>query len=264
MPSNDPDIRNEPHLQQGAMYPKFDPAIDTPLGLDSAAVEFSIASEEDIDHSVWAEPTLNPDVSSAVPESALTYRKWLDQRTSSWSEFSAWTVTFGVVSLSIPFAAFAAIVSWVTSNLFVVSDLIVACLMGPLLQELCKILVPLWIVEKRPYFFTTWFQFLLIAIVTATTFSVVSNFFLSLAVPEVTTSVFIFQWVGVLGLNLITASIANFGLEKIWRTSIKQGKPPRLEIGYPYFATAIGLHVVFAIGTTIWFWLGGLGRLMPL
>lgn len=244
------------------MQPNFDPAIDAPLGLDSAAVQFSVASEEDIDHSVWAEPSLNSDVAAAIPESALTYKKWIDQRVESWSEFSAWTVTLGVVSLTIPCAALAAIISWMTSNLFAISDLIIACFLGPMLQELCKILIPLWIVEKRPYFFTTWFQFVLIAIVTALSFSVVSNFFLSLVVGEVTTSIFLFQWVGVLGLNLITASIANFGLEKIWRTSIKHGQPPRLEIGYPYFATAIGLHVAFAIGWVIWIFAAGLDRLM--
>jgi len=264
MPSNDPDIRNEPHLRPDALQPKYDPAIDAPLGFNSRPIEFSQQSEEDIDHSVWDEPSLVPEVAAAPPESALTYANWLSQRRESWTTFSAWTVTLGVILLSIPCACVAAVISWTTGNVFVASDIIVACVVAPMLQEICKIAVPLWIVEKRPYFFTTWFQFFIFALASATVFAVVSNLILSLAVPEVTRAIFIFQWIGVLGVNLVTATIATYGLETIWRNCINSGKPPKLDDGYPYFATAIGIHIAFAIGTTIWFFVGGFGRLIPL
>ncbi len=254
MPSNDPDIRNEPHLLPGyGKDPANDPAIDAPLGFDSRAAQFSTHSEEDIDHSVWDEPSLPPAVVDATPESALTYANWIAQRREKWTELQAWTVTLGVVLLSFPCAAIAAIISWVCGNHFLVTDVFVACVAGPILQEICKITVPLWIVEKRPYLFTTWFQFFIFALATATVFSVVTNFFHSLTAKEVSRQFFLFQWVGILGLNLITAAIATFGLETIWRNSINSGKPPKLEHGYPYFATAIGLHIAFAVGSTIWF-----------
>ena len=143
-------------------------------------------------------------------------------------------------------------------------SIILACIAGPILQEIFKIMVPLWIVEKRPYFFTSWFQFFVFALVTATVFASVTNFFLSLAVEEVSMSFFIFQWVGILGLNLITAAIATQGLETIWRNTINSGKPPRLDDGYPYFATAIGLHIAFAVGTTIWFAVTEIGNFFHL
>lgn len=264
MPSKDPDIRNEPHLRPGKVVSGFDPAIDAPLGFNSQPTEFSERSDEDIDHSVWDEPSLTPDVQASTPSSALTYANWLDRRRADWSEFNAWTVTLGVVMLSLPLAAVAAIISWTTGNVFFVSDVFVACLAGPMLQEICKIAVPLWIVEKRPYFFTTWFQFFVLALATATAFAVVSNFILTLVVREITMPIFLFQWVGVLGLNLITAAISTYGLETIWRNSINSGKPPKLDDGYPYFATAIGLHVVFAIGITIWAIASNINRFLTL
>lgn len=264
MPSNDPDIRNEPHLRPDAIQPVYDPAIDTPLGFNSQPVHFSPHSEEDIDHSVWDEPSLTPDVLAATPKSALTYANWLNQRRESWSEFNAWTVTLGVILLSVPCAIIAAIISWTTGNVFIASDLVIACIVGPMLQEICKIAVPLWIVEKRPYFFTTWFQFFIFALASATVFAAVSNSILSLVVPKITRGVFLFQWVGVLGVNLVTASIATYGLETIWRNSINSGKPPKLDDGYPYFATAIGVHILFAIVTTIWLVFSNLDRLMAL
>ncbi|QEG22577.1 hypothetical protein [Mariniblastus fucicola] len=260
MPPNDPDIRNEPHLRPGNVDPNLDPAIDTPLGFNSAAIQFSPSSEEDIDHSVWDEPSLTPAVSASVPDSALTYANWLSQRRESWTQWQAWTVTLGVVLLSVPLAAIAAVISLFSGNQFFVTDVILACIAGPIIQEIFKIMVPLWIVEKRPYFFTTWFQFFVFALVSATVFAAVSNFFLSLAVKEVTRSFFLFQWVGILGLNLITASIATHGLETIWRNTINSGKPPKLDDGYPWFATAIGLHILFAAGTTIWFVVNDLGK----
>lgn len=251
MPSNDPDIRNEPHLRPRLNEPVYDPAIDAPLGFDSQAREFSTNSEEDIDHSVWDEPSLTPAVAAATPESALTYANWLKQRRESWTQFNAWTVTLGVILLSVPMAIVAAFINWTTGNVLLVTDVFVACIAGPMLQEICKIAVPLWIVEKRPYFFTTWFQFFVFALVTATVFTVVSNFIFWLVIRDDSMEIFIFQWVGVFGLNLATAAISTYGLETIWRNSINNEKPPKLDDGYRYFATAIGLHVVFAIGITI-------------
>jgi hypothetical protein len=264
MPSNDPDIRHEPHLRTDGIQPKHDPAIDAPLGFNTTPIQFSQHSEDDIDHSVWDEPSLTPYVAAATPESALTYANWLKSRRESWSQASAWAVTLGVVMAAIPCAALAAIISWTSGNIFIASDILVACIVAPMLQEICKIAVPLWIVEKRPYFFTTWFQFFVFALASATVFAVISNLILSMVVPEVTRSIFLFQWVGVLGVNLLTASIATHGLETIWRKCINSGKPPKLDHGYPYFATAIGIHVVFAICTTIVFLVGGFGRLIPL
>ena len=267
MPSNDPDIRNEPHLQpRAAKLPEFDPAIDAPLGFDSKVIGFSIDSDQDVDHSVWDEPSLTPEVAAQVPRSALTYANWLNTKTDAWSQGNAWVATLGIAALSVPCASLAAIVSWTLGNIFVVSDIIVACLVGPTLQEICKILIPLWVVEKRPYFFTAWFQFFLIAIVTAMSFTVVSNLFLSFAVDAAEIKIdrgklFVFQWVGVLGLNLITATIAAFGLERIWKASVRNSQPPQLTNGYPFFATAIGLHIVFAIGSTIWIFTSGDDRL---
>ena len=269
MPSNDPDIRHEPHLRPKAQKISYrpadpDPAIDRPLGFDSQPVQFSHHSEEDIDHSVWDEPSLTPTVANSVPKSALTYANWLNQRRENWTQWQAWTTTLGVICLSIPLAALAAVISLISSNHFLVSDVILACIAGPILQEIFKIMVPLWIVEKRPYFFTSWFQFFVFALVTATVFASVTNFFLSLAVEEVSRSFFIFQWVGILGLNLVTAAIATQGLETIWRNTINSGKPPKLDDGYPYFATAIGLHIAFAVGTTIWFAVTEIGKFFHL
>ena len=265
MPSNDPDIRNEPHLLPAhGKNPAHDPAVDAPLGFESKAINFSQNSEEDIDHSVWDEPSLNPQVVATTPESALTYANWLNQRRANWGQWQAWTATLGVILLSCPCAAVAAVISWFAGNHFFVTDVLVACIVAPFLQEIFKIAVPLWIVEKRPYLFTSWFQFFVLALVTGTIFSVVSNFFLSLAVEEITRPFFLFQWLGVLGLNLVTAAIATFGLETIWRKTITSGKPPKLEHGYPWFATAIGLHIAFAVGTTAWFLANDLGRFFHL
>lgn len=264
MPSNDPDIRNEPHLLPSASQPNYDPAIDSPLGFESKPVDFSVSSEEDIDHSVWDEPSLAPEVATKVPDSALTYANWLQQRRESWTQLNSWTVTLGVVAATVPGAVLAGFISWTLGNIFLALDLFVVCLISPMLQEICKIAVPVWIVEKRPYFFTTWFQFFIVGIVTALVFSATSNYVLSLIVHDFTRATFLYQWVGVLGVNLISASIATFGIEKIWRNTITHSRRPRIGDGYPYFATAIGLQILFASGTTIWMMVAGYETLKSL
>lgn len=249
-PSKDPDVFNEPHLQ--AQLSGTNPP--TPHGADHVAHEPALSNKsralDSIEHSVWDEPSVALDPSDPASQDALTYRRFLDGRIRATSEIDSWIVTLGLMLLAGPVAAIASILFLAGGGQQGLASVTVMCIISPLLQEMFKIMIPLWIAEKRPWLFKSWFQFFLIGLTTGTIFAVVNNWFLAWILPD-TTAAFLFLWIGVLGLHLIMTTISMTGVERIWRQTLAQSEPPRVEIGYPFFITAIGIHIVFSIAYTV-------------
>ena len=249
-PSHDPSIENEPHLQGRSVAP--DPT-DRPLGMNAIAPTFSKYSEEDIDHSVFDEPALSSELSGPTDADSLTYANWLEERKSGWSQGRAWVTAILVALLAGPWGLLGSLIGQMGSSAV---DFFVACLIVPVCQEIFKIAIPLWIVEKRPYVFTGWFQLFLCAICSATFFASVHNLVLQVADPGMSQGMFIQQWTGFLLMHLVASTLAAIGLEKIWRRSLATGRPPKLEHGFNWFVMAIGLNVAyttcFAIVRIVW------------
>jgi len=243
MPSKDPDVFNEPHLRARL-------ADSNQLPPDQVADEPVLANQakapDAIEHSVWDEPSLT---AQASPD-ALTWRKHLDEKNKSTSAVDSWIVTMGVLLLTGPVAALTSLLFFLGSGQHGLTSVTMMCIVSPLLQEMFKIMIPLWITEKRPWLFKSWFQFFLIALTTGTIFALVNIFLVLWFLPD-TTMTFVFKWIIVMGLHLITTTISMTGVERIWRQTNAEGKPPRVEVGYPFFITAIGIHMAFAIAYTV-------------
>ena len=168
-PSKDPSIENEPHFQrrnQPEPKPaKPGPASDAPDGLHVPAPVFSKHSNEHIDYSVWDEPGVSGMVGKPSPD-ALTYDNWLRDKQAQWSQGKAWIAAAIVALLSAPWAFLIVGLSGFetgyqgSSGGAVAVGALVACGFIPLIQEIAKIALPLWVVvhatfatnykEKRP------------------------------------------------------------------------------------------------------------------
>ncbi len=244
-PSKDPDVFNEPHLRARlAKSESFTPGSD---GVDDEpALAGQVQPPAEIEHSVWDERGLTATASA----DAMTWRNHLAARNQSTSAVESWIVTLGTMLLTGPVAALASLLFFISSGQRGLTSVTLMCIVSPLIQEMFKIMIPLWIAEKRPWLFKSWFQFFLIALTTGTVFAVVNNVLVLWFLPD-STGTFVFKWIVVLGLHLVTTTISMTGVERIWRQTNADGKPPRLEVGYGFFITAIGIHMVFAIGYTV-------------
>ena len=220
--------------------------VDRAPGLNVRPPQFSNHSDEDVDHTVWDEPGVRQLAGKPEP-GALTYENWLDQREQEWSQAKAWAATFFLAILSGPFAIIAAILFGGIQSQSV-GYFLLECGFSPLIQEISKIALLLWVIEKRPYFFTGWFQIFLVSMISTTVFASVFNVVSHFAFPPDSTFEFVFDWTAFLGMHLVSGLLSAFGLELVWRRTLVKRVPPKLEFGYRWFISAFLVHVVYAAG----------------
>lgn len=242
-PSRNPSVFDEPHLQQGFQVP--DTAVDPPIGLNATPPVPAQIVAEDIDHTVWDEPVIG-DAKAIGGKNAATYANWLAEKQDGFSESQSWLVTFGIALLAGPWA----IATWFFSGGYAwqSADLILTCCFVPLLQELGKIAFPLWVVEKRPYWFKGWFQIYFCGMASATICVTAIN----LIMPFESEAQRIFSWTVFLTMHLVASFLSTIGLEKIWRIAIVERSRPKLENGYRWFMAAFLLNGFYS--TAVWFY----------
>lgn len=257
-PSKDPSVNHEPHL--GKLPPsKPTPGVEQPEGLNIPAPQFSSTAQDHVDYSVWDEPALG-DLAGKPKPGDLTYENWLSVRVDSWSQGNAWAATLVIGVLSGLWALGAAMFGGYTlageANVGVFGFLVV-CGFAPLAQEICKVAIPLWVVEKRPYYFTGWFQIFLCSIMSATIFVAVNNAVSLFFIPPESRFGLMFFWSAYLLMHVICSALAAFGIERIWHSTMSTMRPPKMELGYPWFMSAFLVHAAFATGLFLYRVLGG-------
>ena len=207
---------------------------------------------DEIEHSVWDEPALAQSFAGTPVNKSETYGGWLGDRIAETTELQSWGLTIGVALLSGPWA----LITWLFAGGFSWNsvDFFFACLILPMTQEIGKVAFPLWVVEKRPYWFQGWFQIFVCSLASATTFVVAINLFLIITSLE-TQGQLIFQFTVYLTMHLLAAFFAAIGLEKIWRTAMVNQQRPRLEHGYRWFMIALLINISYS--TVFWFYQRG-------
>lgn len=239
-PSRDPNIQYEPHLQKRIYDAQPDEA---PFGMNVRARPLSGEKIDDVEHTVWDEPALS-ELGGKPPLEGLTYRKWLAENMSQWSQGKAWSVTLVVALLIAPsWAMITTVIGWVFSG--GQYQHLHALGAQPLLEEICKIAVPLWIVEKRPYFFTGWFQIFFCALGSAALFAAMFLPLIWLGLSDFPNApIVIFLYFLMHG---VTGTLASIGLEKVWRRAIFLKERPQLTDGAVWFMSAYLVHLVWAV-----------------
>ena len=245
-PSKDPSIQNEPQMHPQVF--RIDP-VDPPVAFEGQPRALNKDSEEDVQHSVWDEPGLSNELSGSPSENDLTYANWLEGREAGWSQGKAWLVTFIVAILSGPLGLLLVAFNGLEFNR---TSFISVCLFAPLVQEICKNAIALWVVERRPYFFTGWFQIFFCSLASGTIFVIIINSVWGLFGYQQQPSELVIAWMLFLPMHLATSTLVATGLEKIWRRVIFLRQPPRLEHGFRWFVAAIVLNVVYSTGVFVY------------
>ncbi|MGI9458083.1 MAG: PrsW family glutamic-type intramembrane protease [Aeoliella sp.] len=248
-PEHDPSIENEPHLDSRFL----------PIDQSEAKAEAKLAKQtrrasqhDEVDNTVWDEPTLHTDLAGEAAEDQVTYARWLARNMAATGWTKSWLLTFGVALVAGPFAIFGALFSSPEQGLVSAATLLVVVVIGPITEETMKVAAALWVVEKRPYWFKSIAQILLCAIAAGIMFGVIENLlYLYVQFPNAGPSLARWRWSVCVGLHMNCSFVAGIGVARIWNNAIREQHRPILGLGMPWFFIAIAGHGLYNLGVTI-------------
>lgn len=279
-PSHDPSIAHEPHLRgrkssaadepfsQDSACPMCGNANFTPDGrcthcgeqLQSFAPQFVADSSEAkseklvraaryaadenslVEHSVWDEPGLSPQLSDLVPADGLTYSNWLEQKISQTHSAKTWWITLGIALAAGPWAILGAMLGWGAT----VFGIVMIVLVGPVTEEIMKIALALWVIEKRPFLFRSRTQIAICALMGGLLFAAVENLiYLNVYFPEPSPTLVRWRWSVCVAMHMGCSLVASLGLMRIWSRTIAEKIRPELNLASPYIISAVIIHGIY-------------------
>jgi len=254
-PDHHPGIENEPHLQDQGFA--TDPTEEKAARL--LEFEQSQATDADhVEHTVWSEPALSPQLAGNPAEDQLTYERWLAKNILETSWLTSCYITLLIVLSAGPWGILGAIISAGASPYVAV----MATVFGPVTEEVVKVAVALWVVEKRPYLFISSGQILFCTACGGFSFAALENLvYTFIYFPNHTPEFSAFRWTVCVALHLTCSSLAGIGLVRIWNDTIRNQHRPQLTIGVPWFFIAMVVHglynlMVYLAETVGWLDLG--------
>lgn len=269
-PGNDPSVFDEPHMRGhaattvgcwkcgysraglavGTRCPEcgaeeFDPAAPaTLLGQDGA---------ERAEQSVWEEPTLSDLLAGETPADAETYARWLDEQQNRTQVTTTWAATVMVAAAAGPWAIVGAFCGAMTgesaggvlsSRSFL--NVLAVIVFGPVMEEVMKIAAATWVVERRPYLFSTASQVAIGCLAGGLAFAAVENvIYLNVYIDQPTPEIWQWRWTVCVMLHCGCSLIAGLGLMRVWRTTMATRLRPDLNLGTRYLVTAIVVHGMY-------------------
>ncbi len=118
-----------------------------------------------------------------------------------------------------------------------------AVLVAPPIEELMKVLVPLVAVETRPYWFRSPLQVMVAATAGGLGFAILENtLYLTVYISNPGTKLILWRWIVCTSMHTGCSFWASRGLCRIWDRTVREGRPPRLELGYSALLTAMIIH----------------------
>ena len=202
-----------------------------------------IPDPRDIDHTVWDEPGLSQQLAGDTPENGLTWARWYEQETAATSAIDSWLVTAFLCVLSGPLAVLTAAFGF-SGNRF---DFVLVLFVIPAVQELLKVMLPLWVVERKPYLFFAPLQILLCAGCSGFVFGAVHPLF---AVHLFGVSAFTdgkTMWMISIVAQTVCSVVAGMALVRIWSNATRNMRRPDLTDGGVLGASAIAMHIVYSL-----------------
>jgi len=174
------------------------------------------------------------------------FARWLARRRSGSSLSGNLLVTVLVAVLAGP----AAIIGALAAGHRGVFPLVYMVSLGPVVEEILKQSGMIYLLEKKPYrVFAAW-QFPFAALVSGLVFSAIENLayihvYAPAGVVEDTARLAAFRWAVCTPLHVSCALIASWGLVRVWKKQLGDGRPADLSAGFGLFAVAVSIHGLY-------------------
>ncbi|TWT86762.1 hypothetical protein Mal64_35920 [Pseudobythopirellula maris] len=210
----------------------------------------SAPEDEAVEHTVWDEPALAG--AEAPTNDEFTYSRWLERRIAETSLAKSCWATLLVALAAGPWGVIGALTSGMTGAAGSWSNLLAVALVAPVTEEITKLAVALWVVEKKPYLFKSMGQIVLCAFAGGAMFAVIENLiYIFVYVPEGNDAFRAWRWTVCTALHVGCSFIAGVGLIRIWDQTMRTRRRPELAHGMPFFAMAMIGHGLYNVGVTV-------------
>lgn len=242
-PEINPSLEYEPHLDKD-FFERDISERNASLNLSDDRQRETL--DDLVDRSVWDEPaiggmTVADEESDSDP---LTYAKWLDYRWKNTSDAFSWMITAIIILIAGPLAVLTAIFNPSVADTW--SQVLMVTVFGPISEELAKICLVLWAIEKRPFWFRSGFQIVFCAMAGGFVFAAIENvLYLREDLFNWENSLTIWRWTVCVFLHTGCCFISSLGMIRVWQTTLETKKRPELEICTVYVGTAIVIHGVY-------------------
>jgi RsiW-degrading membrane proteinase PrsW (M82 family) len=169
------------------------------------------------------------------------YGTWLDQQLRHQSIPRSWVLTLGLSLLAGPLAILAAF-----TNNAAGSEFLLLVIVGPLVEEMGKVLAPLMVIEKNPARFTSGTQPIVCALAGGLIFAVIENLlYLNVYIDDPSPMLITWRWTVCVALHTGCSFVAGCGVAKIRHHSLTDRVPPTMETGAFLIIAAVVIHGVY-------------------
>ncbi len=245
-PPTDPRIHAEPQLRGGPFPP--DPSEQRGDEARRRSSDTDLTPEQRLQHSVWDEPALSPELLGARGPDELTYGSWLQSRRAGTTRAASWGVTLLVALAAGPWAVVGTF--WGSGQTWFSALAVVV--FAPLVEELMKIAAALYVVEQKPYLFRSPVQILICVLAGGLAFSAIENvLYQYVYIPNPTPGIIRWRWTVCVVLHVGCAGIAGLGLRRMWCDTWRHLHRPRMALAYPYILTAVVVHGTYNAFATL-------------
>jgi hypothetical protein len=239
--SRDPSIHNEPHLQD---RPFEADTSESRVGERLEREATHLTTDDVVEHTVWDEVTLSPELAGTAAEDQLTYARWLSRKQAETSWSKSLFITLLVAIVAGPWGVLGALAGGGGGEN--ASRLVLMVFAGPVTEEIMKIAAALWVVEKRPYLFKSVWQILFCAAAGGAAFAFIENLmYLFVYLPEHSAKLAAWRWTVCVGLHMNCSFVAGVGMARIWDNAIRNQHRPQLWLGVPWFVMAMTAHGIY-------------------
>ncbi len=234
------DINSEPSNFPGRFPP--DSSEQSVLSIDGHEDEISTIRD-----SVSNEPAFTGELKQA------DLARWLAEKRAQCTLTGNVTVTLIAALAAGPFAIVGAFIEGINA-LFTLNPIVrmivfilYMFLYAPIVEELLKQSGMIYLLEKKPYRLFSAGQFVIAAGISALIFSAIENLLYIHFYTNPTTlndphGFACFRWTVCTLLHVTCSVIASFGLIRVWKKQLADGRAADLAYGFWPFAIAMGLH----------------------
>lgn len=117
---------------------------------------------------------------------------------------------------------------------------------GPVVEEMTKVALILWIAERRPWLLSGAAATVLVGLLSGATFGAIENvIYLKVYFPDEATELAPWRWFGTMPMHAVASAIAAGGVARAWSEAMRERRPLRIATAFPWIVAAMVLHGAF-------------------